>query len=107
MAPPSQELEPPANPERFKVVQQAVEYCCLMGVSLKVWASPDGQRVLNDLAARGISVRILIMDAENAGLAAMINTELPAEDLEAVKRGTEKMVNFFRDIAVKNNAPTF
>jgi len=94
-------------PRFHEVVQEADKYCCLMGVSLKVWASHDGQRVLNNLAARKISVRILIMDAENAGLTAMINTELPAEDLESVKRGTEKMVNFFGDIAAKNNAPTF
>ena len=47
------------------------------------------------------------MDAENAGLAPMINAELAAEDLESVKRQTAKMADFFSNIAVKNNAPTF
>jgi hypothetical protein len=93
-------------PRFQEVVQQAVEYCCLMGISLRVWSSRDGQRVLDDLAARRVSVRILIMDGEHASLAAMINTELPSEDLEEVKRETERMIQYFRDIAVKNT-PTF
>jgi hypothetical protein len=93
-------------PRYHEVVQQAAEYCCLMGVSLKVWASEDGRRVLHDLAGRRVPLRILIMDAENAGLAAMINTDLPAEDLEAVKRQTGRMAQYFQDVAA-TSAPTF
>jgi hypothetical protein len=60
-----------------------------------MWALEDGRRVVDDLAGRGVPVRILIMDAENPGLAPMINTDLPSEDLEAVKRQTEKMCQYF------------
>src|SRR5215471_15505868 len=93
-------------PRYHEVVQRAAEYCCLMGISLKVWASEDGRRVLHDLAARKIPVRILIMDAENPSLAAMINTDLPSEDLEAVKRQTVKMAQYFQEIAAEHS-PTF
>jgi hypothetical protein len=91
-------------PRFHEVVRQAAKYCCLMGISLKSWASEDGRRVLEDLAGRGISVRILIMDAENPGLAPMINTDLPSEDLEAVKRQNEKMREVFQDIEVKTGS---
>jgi hypothetical protein len=93
-------------PRFHEIVHQAGEYCCLMGVSLKVWASEDGRRVLGDLIARNIPVKILIMDAESDGLAAMINTNLPAEDLEAVKRQTRRMAQYFQEIAA-TSAPTF
>ncbi len=93
-------------PRYHEVVEDADKYCCLMGVSLKVWASQDGQRVLHHLAARGIPTRILIMEANNPGLAAMINTDLPSEDLEAVKRETVRMAQYFQDIAAKN-VPVF
>lgn len=89
-------------PRYHEVVQDAAQYCRLMGISLKVWASEDGRRVLHDLAERGVPVRILIMDADNAGSAAMINTDLPSEDLEAVKRQTGRMAQYFQEIAAKS-----
>jgi hypothetical protein len=46
------------------------------------------------------------MEANNPGLAAMINTDLPSEDLEAVKRETVRMAQYFQDIAAKN-VPVF
>jgi hypothetical protein len=72
-----------------------------LGVSLKVWSSGDGQRVLRDLASRRIPVQVLIMDGDNPALASMINKNLPAEDLESVQRQTTRMIEYFRDIATK------
>jgi len=95
------------DPPRYhEVVQQARQYCCLMGVSLKVWAaSDDGRRVLQDLAARRVPVKVLIMDTENPGLDAMINSDLPFEDLQTVKRQTRQMAAYFQSIAAEN--PSF
>jgi len=93
-------------PHYHEVVQQAGRHCYLMGVSLKVWGSEDGRRVLNDLAARQVPVKVMIMDAGNPGLTAMINNDLPSEDLEAVKRQTERMAKYFQLIAA-DSAPTF
>ena len=85
-----------------EVAQQAAEYCYLMGASLELWAEEDGRRVLNDLVARRISVRVLIMDPEkNPGLRQMINTDLPTEDPEDVKQKTERMRNYFHRIEVE------
>jgi hypothetical protein len=85
-----------------EVAQQAAEYCYLMGASLEFWAEEDGQRVLNDLVARRISVKVLIMDPEkNPGLRQMINTDLPTEDPEDVKQKTERMRNYFHRIEVE------
>ena len=89
-------------PRYHEVVQRAEEYCYLMGVSLKVWGSDDGRRVLDDLAKRRLPVKVLIMDAQNPGLAAMINTNLPSEDLQAVKLQTARMAEHFRGIAAAN-----
>jgi hypothetical protein len=86
-------------PRYHEVVQRADKYCCLMGVSLKSWGSDDGRRVLQDLNRRRVPVRVLLMDAENPGLAAMINEHLPSEDLGAVKRQTSKMAEYFNGIA--------
>lgn len=86
-------------PRYHEVVKKAESHCCLMGISLKVWASDDGRRVLEDLAARRVVVRVLIMDAENVALASMINAQLPAEDLESVKRHTVRMGAYFADLA--------
>lgn len=86
-------------PRYHEVVQRAEKYCCLMGVSLKSWGSDDGRRVLLDLNRRHVPVRVLIMDAMNPGLPAMINNHLPSEDLEVVKRQTSKMADYFDRIA--------
>ena len=91
-------------PRFHEVVQRAGQYCCLMGVSLKVWATADGQRVLQDLASRRVPVKVLIMDAKNPGLASMINSDLAAEDLEAVKKQTQRMAEYFQGVAVANPA---
>jgi hypothetical protein len=93
-------------PRYHDVVQSARQYCYLMGVSLKVWGSDESRRVLLELAERRTSVKVLIMDAENPALASMINTNLPSEDLEAVKRHTARMADYFHGIAAKH-ADTF
>ena len=67
-----------------------------MGVSLKVWASPPGEQLLRDLAARRVPVKIMIMDADNPALESMINPDLPAGGaLEGVKVQTKKWQNIF------------
>jgi hypothetical protein len=78
-----------------------------MGVSLKVWASTDGQRVLQGLARRGLKVRILIMSPSNPGLGAMINAQLPTESLQAVKEQTRRMEMYFRNFIKDNSYGTF
>jgi hypothetical protein len=86
-------------PRYYEVVQQAREYCYLMGVSLKSWGAEDGRKVLLELNKLRVPVKVLLMDAENPGLAPMINLHLPSEDLEAVKRQTTKMAEYFQGIA--------
>ena len=70
-----------------------------MGISMKSWGREDGRRVLSELIARSIPVKVMVMDHEHPGLAAMINTSLPQEDLEAVRRQTSKMGDYFEEIA--------
>jgi hypothetical protein len=84
-----------------EVAQQAAEYCYLMGASLELWAEEDGQRVLNDLVTRRISLKVLIMDPGNPALPQMINTALATENLEDVKQKTERMRNYFHRIEVE------
>jgi hypothetical protein len=93
-------------PRFHEVVEKAEKYCCLMGISLKTWGSTDGERVLLDLAARRLPVKVLIMHAENPGLAAMINSDLPSEDLEAARRQTERTASYFEGMA-GDDAPSF
>ncbi len=94
-------------PKYHEIVGSASKFCYLMGLSLKVWTSPDGQRVLKESAERGLPVSILIMNANNPGLGPMINTRLPAEDLDAVVRQSLKMEEFFRSIMKFNSYGTF
>src|SRR5262245_44302740 len=93
-------------PRYYEVVQHASQYCNLMGVSLKVWGSDDGRRVLKELVARRVPVKVLIMDAGNPGLTAMINDNLPSENVEAVRLQTEGMARYFDGIA-KDSGGTF
>jgi hypothetical protein len=78
-----------------------------MGVSLKIWASIDGQRVLEGLAKRSLPVRILIMNPKNPGLGPMINTKLPTENLDTTKLNTQSMDEYFRNIMKLNTAGSF
>jgi hypothetical protein len=90
-------------PKYYEIVSSASEFCYLMGLSLKIWTSPDGERVLKESAQRGLPTSILIMNANNPGLGPMINTRLPAEELDAVVRQSVKMEEFFRDIIKLNS----
>lgn len=92
-------------PRYHEVVQQAGEYCYLMGISLKVWGGDDGRRVLDELVRRPepINVKVLIMDAEHPALPAVINNRLPAEDVETVRRQTARMARYFAAYAEASN----
>jgi hypothetical protein len=92
-------------PRFYELVEDAREYCYLLGVSLKSWGVDEGRRVLLHLNKRRITVRVLLMEPEHPGLAAMINARLPSEDLAAVRLQTTKMAGYFRTIA--SNATTF
>ena len=94
-------------PKYHEIVSSASKFCYLMGVSLKVWTSPDGQRVLKESAQRALPISILIMNANNPGLGPMINTRLPAEDLDVVVRQSIKMEEFFRSIMKFSSYGTF
>jgi hypothetical protein len=74
----------------------------LDGSVAEVWASTDGQRLLQGLARRGLPVRILIMSQSNPGLGAMINTQLPSESLDAVKPQTKRMEVYFTSVMKDN-----
>jgi hypothetical protein len=93
----SQEFGDP--PRYFDVVEQAQKYCYLMGVSLKSWGNENAKSVLRSVTARGVAVKVLIIDEDHPGLAAMINRRLPSEDLDVVKRQTTKMAEHFLAIA--------
>lgn len=92
-------------PRYFDVVQRSREYCYLMGISLKAWGSNDAEGVLLDLSRRHVPVKALIMEAEHPGLAVMINSTLPSEDLLSVRRQTNRMAEHFQAIA--HNSATF
>ena len=86
-------------PRYLDVVERAVSYCDLMGVSLRSWGKEDARKVLLSLSARRVPTRILIMEADHPGLDTMINRRLPSEDHEAVKRSTARMADHFANIA--------
>ena len=88
-------------PRYHEVVQRAGEYCYLMGISLKVWGGDDGHRVLQELVRRPepIHIKVLIMDAEHPGLPTMINSRLPAQDIDAIRLQTARMARYFAGYA--------
>jgi hypothetical protein len=88
-------------PKYHEVANSAEKFCYIMGVSLKIWGSYDGKRVLASLAER-VPVRVLLMNPANRGLDAMINVQLPAERLDAIKMDIQGMEDHFRNITKLN-----
>jgi hypothetical protein len=94
-------------PKHYEIANSAEKFCFIMGVSLKIWGSHDGKRVLASLAERGLPVRVLIMDPTNPGLDAMINAKLPTERLDTAKTDIQGMEEYFRNIMKLNTTGAF
>ncbi len=82
-------------PRFLETVRAADEYCYLMGISLKSWGKPDAADILEGLNCRGIDTRVLLMTPENPALESMINSELPAQNLSAVRIQIQDMAAYF------------
>jgi hypothetical protein len=94
-------------PKYYEIASSAEKFCYIMGVSLKVWASQDGKRVLTNLVQRGIPVRVLIMNPTNPGLDAIINAKLPTERSDTTKSDIQGMEEYFRNITKLDTTGAF
>ena len=88
------------DPPRFRsLIQEATEFCDIMGIALRYMNEQANQEALLDRVRNGCKVRMLLMDAENPALISMINADLASEDLEAVKTFTAKMASYLEKLA--------
>jgi len=83
--------------ERLKTAKRNID---LLGYTLIVWA--DGNKIeeeLENLAKRGVKIRVLIMDENNPHLPAFLNTaQISAVTLKVVKEDIRNSYNFFTAI---------
>jgi hypothetical protein len=71
----------------------------VMGIGLSGWGSAHARETMLEKAAAGCSIRVMVVDADNAALPHSINEELEDEGIDLLRRRIAGMYEVFETLA--------